>query len=256
MSIEAMKQALEALYELKESAQYDSVYSKAIDALRVAIAEASMQRLTDVPQEMEATINEMETVEPVAWEAIEKIAQERYKVGPSDTSMFYRFAVLAGNGTQHLYIGREIECQNMARKFAGAFLDGAFLYEKMATSLTTLLDAVAQALADTQDWCELEALRESLREHMAEIHRLRAALAEGAMQRLTDVQQEMEQKPAIYPEEARELGLEEIPYYSHPPRREWVGLTDEEIEKEARGGARNFWEFVAAIEAKLKEKNA
>jgi hypothetical protein len=47
----------------------------------------------------------------------------------------------------------------------------------------------------TQDWSELEALRESLREHMAEIHRLRAALAEGAMQRLTDVQQEMERKP-------------------------------------------------------------
>jgi hypothetical protein len=47
----------------------------------------------------------------------------------------------------------------------------------------------------TKDWSELEALRESLREHIAEIHRLRAALAEGAMQRLTDVQQEMERKP-------------------------------------------------------------
>ena len=39
-------------------------------------------------------------------------------------------------------------------------------------------------IVDTQDWIELEALRESLREHMAEIHRLRVALAEGAMQRL------------------------------------------------------------------------
>jgi hypothetical protein len=29
-----------------------------------------------------------------------------------------------------------------------------------------------------QDWDELEALRESLREHMAEIHRLRAELAD------------------------------------------------------------------------------
>ena len=132
-AVAAMKQALEALYELKESAQYDSVYSKAIDALRAAIAEASMQQLTDVQQEMEHSEDVLEMVEPVAWEAIEKIAQERYKVGPSDISMFYRFAVLAGNGTQHLYIGREIECQNMARKFAGAFLDGAFLYEKMAT---------------------------------------------------------------------------------------------------------------------------
>jgi len=292
--IEAMKQALEALECINSPLHMTELRSvgRAITALRAAIAEASMQRLTDVPQEMEATINEMETVEPVAWEAIEKIAQERYKVGPSDTSMFYRFAVLAGNGTQHLYIGREIECQNMARKFAGAFLDGAFLYEKMATSLTTLLDAVAQALADTQDWCELEALRESLREHMAEIHRLRAALAEGAMQRLTDVQQameaprvnqcaevceraklcaicargleEMEQDPVAWADIEQgaiswmkgEYGPTWKPLYTHPPRREWVGLTDEEIEKEARGGARNFWEFVAAIEAKLKEKNA
>jgi hypothetical protein len=53
------------------------------------------------------------------------------------------------------------------------------------------IERLRAALADTQDWSELEALRESLREHMAEIHRLRAALAEDAMQRLTDVQQEM-----------------------------------------------------------------
>ena len=87
------------------------------------------------------------------------------------------------------------------------------------------ITALRAALADTQDWDEIEALRASLREHMAEIHRLRAAgrqalealclpcdrwnrrqteiinaslaalraaLAEDAMQRLTDVQQEME----------------------------------------------------------------
>lgn len=169
MSIEAMKQALEAL-ELAVTSHDVLLLSDppqdawrargvtfkaamAMQSLRAAIAEASMQRLTDVQQEVEAPrVNQCAEVceraklcaicargleemgqEPVAWEAIEKIAQERYKVGPSDTSMFYRFAVLAGNGTQHLYIGREIDCQNMARKFAGAFLDGAFLYEKMAT---------------------------------------------------------------------------------------------------------------------------
>lgn len=37
----------------------------------------------------------------------------------------------------------------------------------------SLRDAAHHALADIQDWNELEALRESLREHMAEIHRLR-----------------------------------------------------------------------------------
>ena len=59
-------------------------------------------------------------------EAIEQMAVDRYKVVPSHESMFHRWAVVAGNGTQQLYIGREGECQSMARKFMGAFLDGAF----------------------------------------------------------------------------------------------------------------------------------
>ena len=59
-------------------------------------------------------------------EAIEQMAVDRYKVVPSHESMFHRWAVVAGNGTQQLYLGREVECENMARKFAGAFLDGAF----------------------------------------------------------------------------------------------------------------------------------
>jgi hypothetical protein len=50
------------------------------------------------------------------------------------------------------------------------------------------------------------------------------------------------------------------PIYTEPPKREWVGLTDEEIMEMLDYGqygrvpqyARNF---VDAIEAKLKEKN-
>ena len=60
-------------------------------------------------------------------EEIERMAADRYKVVPSHESMFHRWAVVAGTGTQQLYLGREVECQNMARKFAGAFLDGAFV---------------------------------------------------------------------------------------------------------------------------------
>ena len=42
-----------------------------------------------------------------------------------------------------------------------------------------LREALRVALAEQpQDWDELEALREALREHMAEIHRLRAELAD------------------------------------------------------------------------------
>ena len=74
------------------------------------------------------TAPQQEAQEPVAIsEAIERMAADRYKVVPSHESMFHRWAVVAGTGTQQLYLGREVECQNMARKFAGAFLDGAFV---------------------------------------------------------------------------------------------------------------------------------
>ncbi|MFN4037342.1 hypothetical protein [Comamonas aquatica] len=68
-----------------------------------------------------------QAVQAAVPEAIEQMAVDRYKVVPSHESMFHRWAVVAGSGTQQLYIGREGECQNMARKFMGAFLDGAFV---------------------------------------------------------------------------------------------------------------------------------
>ena len=48
------------------------------------------------------------------------------------------------------------------------------------------------------------------------------------------------------------------PLYTAPPRNEWVGLTDEEIEDCVLGQTdqRNYWIKIGkAIEAKLKEKN-
>ena len=50
-----------------------------------------------------------------------------------------------------------------------------------------------------------------------------------------------------------------VPLYTAPPKREWVGLTDEEIEELAKWADKHAapWhlEFAKAIEAKLKEKN-
>ena len=63
---------------------------------------------------------------------VDAIALARYKVVPAHESMFHRFAVVAGDGKQQLYLGREVECENMARKFAGAFLDGAFYQSNIA----------------------------------------------------------------------------------------------------------------------------
>ena len=76
------------------------------------------------------------------------------------------------------------------------------------------------------DWSMLEATQESLREHMARIHELEAALAQPA------------------------------------PPREWVGLTDEEIDVIYEQHHNQYGEcespnfgYERAIEAKLKEKN-
>jgi len=51
------------------------------------------------------------------------------------------------------------------------------------------------------------------------------------------------------------------PLYTQPPKREWVGLTDEEVSKliDQEIGFNSCWgpeeAFAQAIEAKLKEKN-
>ena len=77
---------------------------------------------------------------------IDAIALTRYKVVHSHESMFHRWAVVAGDGAQQLYIGREVECENMARKFAGAFLDGAF-YQANITPSTQAADSVQEDAA-------------------------------------------------------------------------------------------------------------
>lgn len=48
------------------------------------------------------------------------------------------------------------------------------------------------------------------------------------------------------------------PLYTSPPKREWVGLTDEEIKTCAKGGRSigiSFHDAICRAEAKLKEKN-
>jgi len=57
-------------------------------------------------------------------------------------------------------------------------------------------------------------------------------------------------------------GMVQVALYTHPPRREWRSLSDEEI-KNAVGASAEFWATSAlwiksvarAIEARLKEKN-
>ena len=75
-------------------------------------------------------------------EEVDALAITRYKVVAADKSMFWESAVVAGDGTRQLYTGRKVECENMARKFAGAFAEGAFIFHAMHAP---------QAQADARD---------------------------------------------------------------------------------------------------------
>jgi hypothetical protein len=50
-------------------------------------------------------------------------------------------------------------------------------------------------------------------------------------------------------------GIYNIPLYTAPPKREWVGLTDEEVWVAYEKGMYEEMWFARAVEAKLKEKN-
>ncbi len=151
------------------------------------------------------------------------------------------------------------------------------------------IEALRAALANefNPDWDRVEALQESLREHMAEIQRLRAKLSEPepkpvAWRKLWEGETEY-----TYYWMNRYQGSE--PLYTAPPQREsvycgcgdeivagdgarcgtcvavkykenkWIGLTDEEHIQIAIdcGCLSADWVFYgAAVERKLKEKNA
>jgi hypothetical protein len=61
-----------------------------------------------------------------------------------------------------------------------------------------------------------------------------------------------------YPQALADLGGKIEPLYTAPPRREWQGLTEEEIEDMAVNGTNSELrrrQFARAVEAALKEKN-
>jgi hypothetical protein len=140
-------------------------------------------------------------------------------------------------------------------------------------------DKVRQAIAELEsqepvahceagpEFCQ-QCHKESLPTYGSEeVSKLREVIQSQA-KIIADYEKQIDE-PAIYPEEAYEMGLEAIAYYTHPPqeqqscdKRTWVGLTDYEIgvcsteaainRSEMVGGAVTF---ARAIEAKLKQKN-
>ena len=166
------------------------------------------------------------------------------------------------------------------------YVEFDWVQNQCGRAITALRAAIEQAHGD---WDEVEALRASLREHMAEIQRLRDAI---------------EQEPVawVYPEglEALKIGRPwtaygssgegRIPLYLNDavarraePRlggsgagfeslpaspqttwwddpvskmqREWKGLTDEELNQIYAEPQTHAGQYARAIEARLKEKN-
>jgi hypothetical protein len=136
--------------------------------------------------------------------------------------------------------------------------------------MTTLREAAQQALE------ALEYIRSTTvwqaDKHAANpaITALRAALAQEEQEPVLVVEQEPDymsrghfyegSKPFIDPTEVWKLPIG-TKLYTHPPRREWRGLTNPDIARIFRavyGGARfgpSEKEFAIAVEAALKEKN-
>jgi hypothetical protein len=217
MSIEAMKQALEVmglmgadliceaahhkkkdLHEIGEPCPIQQRWHKAFDALRTAIAEAekpeawepsdTSYRPGGLPQDFIG--HESEKQEPVAWRWVPSKVWHDYVM--SDDPERAKLASEHGIEVQPLY--------------------------------TTPPAAPVQ---DERDWSLLEATQESLREHMAEIKRLKAIIEATEKQEpvLEVVNGQINRSWDAIP--SGFTGL----LYTAPPaaKRPWVGLTDEQI---------------------------
>jgi hypothetical protein len=102
------------------------------------------------------------------------------------------------------------------------------------------------------EFCQ-QCYKESLPTYGSEeVSKLREVIQSQA-KIIADYEKQIDE-PAIYPEEAYEMGLEAIAYYTHPPQRTWVGLTDEEENEYNYLGPDMHW-VIQEIAAKLKEKN-
>ena len=111
-----------------------------------------------------------------------------------------------------------------------------------------------------------EAMRlalDALENHTAIKHPQQMHYRDTAIEALRQALEQPEQEPVAWLEYEDDGFLflsgkrkDAFPVYTAPPKREWQGLTDEEIDYlEFEIGHDNFLDFARAIEQRLKEKN-
>ena len=110
------------------------------------------------------------------------------------------------------------------------------------------LRKAAEAVLEAWGWDWSEPRNEALRERM---EALRQALAQPEQEPVAWVYNGI-----LHEFDPSEFATSEVtPLYIAPPKRKWVGLTDEEVE--SWRGNYDFFDsaLVREVEAKLKEKN-
>jgi hypothetical protein len=136
--------------------------------------------------------------------------------------------------------------------------------------MTTLREAAQQALEALENTTPTGFNMERDKQFFAAITALRAALAQKEQEPVLVVEKEPDymscghfyegSKPFIDPTEVWKLPIG-TKLYTQPPCREWQSLADEDMENllplySDPNADAEMLEFAAAIEAKLKEKNA
>lgn len=131
-----------------------------------------------------------------------------------------------------------------------------------------MIEVMKQALEyikDIYDHCSVEGIEADKEEAL--VQSLRQAIQEATLQEISDIGQEIE--PVAYLMDGElftaaeyqaiaEQGDGAQPLYTAPPKRKWVGLTDEEIDYIwgiSPADYEDKFAFPRAIEAKLKENN-
>ena len=108
----------------------------------------------------------------------------------------------------------------------------------------------------------IEAIDEALAEQPAQQEPV--AHCEAGPEYCPVCHKELNPEPAIYPDEAYEMGLEEVAFYTSPPAsKPWVGLTDEEIEdiwnsycdEMGEASINDAPDIARAVESALRSKN-